>query len=388
MKEKRSIWTKGFLMVFAMSLFSGTAAYMTYPLITKYALTIKDDIALASTISGLMSLSGLIVCPFAGLITDSFNHKRIIQYSTIFYVIIFLGHILATNIPMLIAMRLLVGFSFSINSVTGTVFSTHFIPKEKLAEGMGYAALANILAQAIGPGLGLKLVELSGYHLTFAGAAFCAFMALLIVTLLPYEGNPVKTEKKKVSLSDIFAFEYTDYSLIAALLSVGNAWVTTFLAIIGDERGIANIGLFFTVYSIAMVVFRPLMGSLHDRKGIYHVMIPAIIAASMGVFLIGIGKTLLVMMLASVFKAIGQGTGTPSLQTEVIKKMDPSRSGVAASTVLIGMHIGNAFGPMLGGQLVERIGYRDMFVWFAILSAVLSFILIYFRYIIDKKKVH
>lgn len=197
MEKKQSIWTKHFLMVFVMSLFSGTAAYMTYPLITKYALTIKDDLALASTISGLMSLSGLIVCPFAGLITDSFDHKRIIQFSSAFYVIIFLGHILATNIPMLIIMRLLVGFSFSINSVTGTVFSTHFIPREKLAEGMGYAALANILASAIGPGLGLKLVELSGYHLTFLGAAICAAMSFIIVTLLPYKGNERPKEKKK-----------------------------------------------------------------------------------------------------------------------------------------------------------------------------------------------
>ncbi|MBQ6335241.1 MAG: MFS transporter [Erysipelotrichaceae bacterium] len=386
MEKKQSIWTKHFLMVFAMSLFSSTAAYMTYPLITKYAMTIKEDIALASTISGLMSLSGLIVCPFAGMITDSFNHKRIIQFSTVFYVIILLGHILATNIPLLIIMRLLVGFSFSVNGVTGTVFSTHFIPIEKMAEGMGYAALANILAQAIGPGLGLYLVELSGYHLTFAGAALCAFMALVMVTLLPYEGNQIKKEKRKLSFKDIYAFEYTDYSLIAALLSIGNAWVSTFLQLIGEERNIANIGLFFTVYSVAMVFFRPMMGTLHDKKGIYYVMIPAIICATLGTILIGVGKTLMIMLVASVFKAIGQGTGTPSLQTEVIKKMDPSRSGVAASTVLIGMHIGNAFGPMLGGQLVERIGYKDMFVYFSIVCAILCFVLMYYRYLLDKRK--
>ena len=386
MEKKQSIWTKHFLMVFAMSLFSSTAAYMTYPLITKYAMTIKEDIALASTISGLMSLSGLIVCPFAGMITDSFNHKRIIQFSTVFYVIILLGHILATNIPLLIIMRLLVGFSFSVNGVTGTVFSTHFIPREKMAEGMGYAALANILAQAIGPGLGLYLVELSGYHLTFTGAALCAFMALVMVTLLPYEGNQIKKEKRKLSFKDIFAFEYTDYSLIAAFLSIGNAWVSTFLQLIGEERNIANIGLFFTVYSVAMVFFRPMMGTLHDKKGIYYVMIPAIICATLGTILIGVGKTLMIMLVASVFKAIGQGTGTPSLQTEVIKKMDPSRSGVAASTVLIGMHIGNAFGPMLGGQLVERIGYKDMFVYFSIVCAILCFVLMYYRYLLDKRK--
>lgn len=134
-----------------------------------------------------------------------------------------------------------------------------------------------------------------------------------------------------------------------------------------------------------MVIFRPVMGSLHDKKGIYFIMIPAIITASLGVYLIGVGKTLAVMLLASIFKAIGQGTGTPSLQTEVIRKMDPSKSGVATSTVLIGMHIGNAFGPMLGGQLVTKIGYEKMFIGFAIVSAILSFILMFLRFLAARK---
>ncbi|MBQ1323032.1 MAG: MFS transporter, partial [Erysipelotrichaceae bacterium] len=171
MKEHHGIWTKEFIMVFVMSLFSSTAAYMTYPLITQYALSIRNDIGLASTIAGLMSLMGLLISPFAGMITDSFNIKKVLQCSYLFYVFILLSHILATNIPLLIIMRLLVGISFAVNSVAGTVFSTHFIVRERMAEGLGYAALANILAQAIGPGLGLYLVELSGYSLTFFAAA-------------------------------------------------------------------------------------------------------------------------------------------------------------------------------------------------------------------------
>ena len=388
MKENTGIWNMNFFLVFIMSLFSSTAAYMTYPLITKYALMIKDDISLASLISGLMSLSGLIVCPFAGAITDSFDHKNILQYSYIFYILVFIGHIFATNIPTLMIMRLLAGFSFSINSVTGTVFSTRFIPKEKLAQGMGYAALSNILAQAIGPGLGLRLIELSGYHLTFIAAAVCASISLFIVMILPYKKEErQKTERKKISLSGIFAFEYTDYSFLAAILSISNAWVTTFLALIAEERNILNIGLFFTVNSIAMVILRPLFGQLHDRKGLTFILIPAIICASLSTYLIGTGKTLWMMLAASIFKAIGQGIGTPSLQTEVIRKMDPSRSGVAASTVLIGMHIGNAFGPMLGGRILLNSSYEYMFVSFAIVSAILSFLLMYIRYLIEKRKV-
>ncbi|MBQ1826770.1 MAG: MFS transporter, partial [Erysipelotrichaceae bacterium] len=268
MEKKETIWTGKFIMVMLMSMFSGIAANMTYPLITKYTLTINPDLAVASTVAGLMSLSSLIICPFAGLITDRFNQKRILQINSVFYAIVLAAHVLATNIPMLVIMRLFVGVFFSIASVTITAFSTNFIPKSRMAEGLGYAALANVVAQAAGPGLGLKLVELSGYPLTFIVAGVCALLCMVMVTLLPYEDDKDHSQLRKVTVNSLMAFEYTDFMLIAALFSMSNSLVTTYLALIGDERGIANIGLFFTVYSIIMVFLRPVAGTLQDKKGI------------------------------------------------------------------------------------------------------------------------
>ena len=385
MKEHHGIWAKEFIMVFMMSLFSSTAAYMTYPLITQYALSIKNDIGLASTIAGLMSLMGLLISPFAGMITDSFNIKKVLQCSYLFYVFILLSHILATNIPLLVIMRLLVGISFAVNSVAGTVFSTHFIVRERMAEGLGYAALANILAQAIGPGLGLYLVELSGYSLTFFAAAMCAAVSLLIVTLLPYmqEKRP-HFSFHKISFTDLIALEYADFMLIAALLSISSSWVTTYLSLIAIERNIVNVGLFFTFYSAFMAFVRPMFGTLHDQRGIYTVMLPAIFCESLAIFMIGNATSLLLILASSLFKAVGQGAGSPALQAEVIKRMDKNKSGVAASTVLIGMHIGNAFGPMLGGVFVKDLGFTKMFSGFAVLSLILNFILLSLRYRKDK----
>ncbi|MBR0138099.1 MAG: MFS transporter [Erysipelotrichaceae bacterium] len=379
------IWTKEFIMVVLMSLFSGCAANMTYPLITKYTLTITPDLSVASTVAGLMSLSSLVICPFAGLITDRFNQKRILQISSIFYAAVLFSHQLATNIPMLVFMRLLVGIFFSINSVTSTAFSTNFIPKQRLAEGLGYAALANIVASAAGPAIGMKLVEISGYNLVFIVASICALSCMVMVTILPYEGRKQERKNVKFSLGSLMSVEYTDFMLIAALLSMGNSLVSTYLALIGDERGISNISLFFTVYSLMMVFLRPMVGKLQDKMGIYVIMIPAILFASMGIALIGVGKTLIIMLAASIFKAAGQGSGTPSLSAEVIRKLGKDKSGVATSTIMIGMNIGNAIGPMLSGLVVKQLGYRNLFVGFAVVSALLNYALLLFRYSRDRK---
>ena len=361
-----------------MAMFSGLAAQLTYPLVARFSLTLNPDITLAGTIAGLMSLMSLFVCPFAGLLSDRFSRKRILQVSSICYASVLLMHALIRTIPGLIILRLLVGVFFSINSVTVVAFSTAFIPQSRIGEGLGYTALANVLAQAAGPAIGLKLVEVSGYPATFILASVSALLCAVVITILPYREEQNK-EKKKFSFNDLFAAEFTGFMLLSALFSGCSGLVATYLAILADQRGIANIALFFTVYSLCMVVFRPYSGKVYDRKGVYFVLIPAIISTACAMVLIGFGKTLAVMIAASLFNALGQGAGVPTLQADVIRKLDKSRTGVATSTIQIGQNIGNALAPMAGSFMVKALGYQAMYLSAAALIILAGFFLLFLQ---------
>ncbi|HAE16694.1 MAG TPA: hypothetical protein DCG51_09115 [Erysipelotrichaceae bacterium] len=376
--DKEPIWTVKFILVIIMAMFSGLAAQLTYPLVARFSLTLNPDITLAGTIAGLMSLMSLFVCPFAGLLSDRFSRKRILQVSSICYASVLLMHALIRTIPGLIILRLLVGVFFSINSVTVVAFSTAFIPQSRIGEGLGYTALANVLAQAAGPAIGLKLVEVSGYPATFILASVSALLCAVVITVLPYREEQNK-EKKKFSFNDLFAAEFTGFMLLSALFSGCSGLVATYLAILADQRGIANIALFFTVYSLCMVVFRPYSGKVYDRKGVYFVLIPAIISTACTMVLIGFGKTLAVMIAASLFNALGQGAGVPTLQADVIRKLDKSRTGVATSTIQIGQNIGNALAPMAGSFMVKALGYQAMYLSAASLIILAGFFLLFLQ---------
>lgn len=376
--DKEPIWTVKFILVIIMAMFSGLAAQLTYPLVARFSLTLNPDITLAGTIAGLMSLMSLFVCPFAGLLSDRFSRKRILQVSSICYGAVLLMHALIRTIPGLIILRLLVGVFFSINSVTVVAFSTAFIPPSRIGEGLGYTALANVLAQAAGPAIGLKLVEVSGYPAVFILASVSALLCAIVITILPYREEPVK-EKKKFSFNDLFAAEFTGFMLLSALFSGCSGLVATYLAILADQRGIANIALFFTVYSLCMVVFRPYSGRIYDRKGVYFVLIPAIISTSAAMVLIGFGKTLAVMIAAGLFNALGQGAGVPTLQADVIRKLDKNRTGVATSTIQIGQNIGNALAPMAGSFMVKALGYQAMYLTAAGLMTAAGFFLLFLQ---------
>ena len=376
--DKEPIWTVKFILVIIMAMFSGLAAQLTYPLVARFSLTLNPDITLAGTIAGLMSLMSLFICPFAGLLSDRFSRKRILQVSSICYASVLLMHALIRTIPGLIILRLLVGVFFSINSVTVVAFSTAFIPQSRIGEGLGYTALANVLAQAAGPAIGLKLVEVSGYPATFILASVSALLCAVVITVLPYREEQNK-EKKKFSFNDLFAAEFTGFMLLSALFSGCSGLVATYLAILADQRGIANIALFFTVYSLCMVVFRPYSGKVYDRKGVYFVLIPAIISTACAMVLIGFGKTLAVMIAASLFNALGQGAGVPILQADVIRKLDKSRTGVATSTIQIGQNIGNALAPMAGSFMVKALGYQAMYLSAASLIILAGFFLLFLQ---------
>ncbi|SDZ75711.1 Predicted arabinose efflux permease, MFS family [Lachnospiraceae bacterium NK3A20] len=385
-QKKINLWTGTFLLLIVVNLMNGLAGMMTVPLVAKYALAISGDLTTASTVAGLMSLVSLVICPFSGVITDRANRKKLIVISSAGYGIALFLHAFATTIPVLIVLRLLTGIFFSMISVCMVAFSSSFVPRERMGEGLGYIALAQILAQALGPGIGLKLVDVFGYPMTFISAGASAIICMLVVLVLPYSYEKKEGPAKRITIHDIFAVEFLDFMLIAALFSAGNGMVSTYLAILADERGVANIALFFTLYSAVMVVLRPLTGRLLDKKGIYFIMIPSIISAALGMALIGVGFSLGMMLAASVFKAFGQGSGSPSMQADAIKRLDKTKSGIAASTILLGQNAGNAVGPIAGSFFVKSLGYEKMFVGFGIIIAVFGLIILYIHYYLDRRR--
>ena len=384
------LWTIPFLMVILLNLFNGCAAQMSYPLVAKFTLSLGGDLKTASTAAGLMSLSSLFVCPFAGLLSDRFPRKRILQISFIAYAICLFLHLLAKTVPVLMALRLLTGIFFSVNSVTAVAFSTGFIPKKHMGEGLGYASLANVLAQAIGPGIGLALSEQFGFGASFLLAGLCAGASLAMITLFPKQNAEAAQQapapKQGIQLRNLFAPELTAFMLVTVLFSWGNSLLSTYLAIIGDERNITGIALFFTVYSIAMVVLRPLSGKLFDRKGVYVMMIPALIFAAAGMWTIGSAMSLTVILVAAVILAVGQGAGIPSMQAHSINRLGQERAGVAVSTIQIGQNLGNAVGPMLGGVLVVPLGYKGLFSGFSIALLIGGALLTALQWMVEKKR--
>lgn len=64
-------------------------------------------------------------------------------------------------------MRVLHGALFGINGTANMALATEFIPDDHMGEGLGYYGLGQVLAQIVGPTIGIAIRDAFGYRALF-----------------------------------------------------------------------------------------------------------------------------------------------------------------------------------------------------------------------------
>lgn len=176
-------------------------------------------------------------------------------------------------------------------------------------------------------------------------------------------------------ITDFIAVRVLPLAFFGSVFSMFNGVIGSYLVLLGDERGIGNISLYFTVNAIALILVRVAAGRIYDRYGISAVLIPAFIMAAASALFIGFARALPLILAAAVIKAFAQGSAQPSIQAECIRLLPDDKSGVATSTFYIGADIGQGFGPMLAGLIASIWNFEVMFT--ACAGVYLAALLIY-----------
>ena len=386
-QEPTKLWNKWYITILLLSMVNHVASQLITPIVSKYAMSIGATMATAGTIVGLMSLAAMFARPFAGLSSDRISKKLIIAVTGAVTGVCMYLYSASKSVEMMAAVRFVHGISFSFSTVALLAFNTMFIPKDKIGEGIGWSVVTTTLATAMGPNLGLWLVDHFGYKACFAAAAIGTIIPNLCFLVVPNRQEPHVPEKSaKFNVNDFISLQIFPFALLTGLFSCCNGIVNSFLALLGDERGIKGVGVFFTAYSVILIVTRPITGKLYDQKGIKFIMYPSVALAALSMLLLGKATSTWIVLLAGVLKALGQGTGAPSIQAHCLKKLGRDKAGVVSSTCYMGNDIGNTVGPAIGGLIASRAGYGSMFITIAVSVIVIGWPLLFFKTRYDEHK--
>ena len=382
------LFNRTYLLLTFVNLITAFGFSMIATIVSSYAVSLGAGLTLAGTLAGIFSLSALVVRPFSGMALDILNKRNMCIFSTVMICISFFGYAFAQSIPIMLFFRVLHGISFGISSTAAMALVSEYIPKERLGEGLGYFGLGQIISRICGPYIGILIKERYGYRNLFIMISLLTILAVMLLFVVKSPKADVLGIRKlgmALRFENLIVKDCIIYALVSGLFSLVNGITSSFLVLLGEERGIANIALFFSVNAIVLFVLRFLVGRVIDKSSLSPIVIMSLFITGVSMFMIGITTGISMILLAAVLVAVGQGTGQLSLQSACIKKVDAAKIGVATSTYYIGADIGQGLGPIIGGKISEIYDYKMMFY----ITAILMFggIIVFMVYqVCDKKK--
>ena len=387
MLKEQKLWTGKFIAVVIVNAVNGLALYISNPIMAKYLVSKGICFEYTGIIASLLSWIAMGFRPFSGAMSDRMNKKKLLIASYLSIALCLLGYTIANSASAIIAVRVVHGIAFAVSGTISMSFATTFIPKEKTAEGISYLGLVSLVGSMIGPQIGTMIYESLGLSYVFYVSALMCVVGFMLLNVVNYEHKPKDScANRKFKLEDFFAKELLLYVILISILTLGNGIISYYLVDFGESRGIENISLFFTAYSITLLIIKPFIGKLQDKKGIKVILYPAFVLYAIGIVILSKAYTLTPVLIAAILKALGQGNGTPAIQAESVKRLPSDRSGVAISTCFIGQDIGNAVGPIFASSMAGVVGYEMMFMIYACLLILGFSLYILFNYF-NKRKV-
>jgi MFS family permease len=134
-----------------------------------------------------------------------------------------------------------------------------------------------------------------------------------------------------------------------------------FIATFGGSIGIARVGPFFLVFSLAAILTRFRLGDLSDRYGRKTIILPAALIIAGNLFIIAQVRSFPLLLVTGFIGGLGQGLIFPALSTYIIDFLGRANKGLAISLYSSLFDVGMGLGSPLFGWISDMAGYRWMY---------------------------
>jgi MFS family permease len=381
--HESQLWTRDFVIDAMSNFFIYLVYYTLMVIIAVYAMDeLEATPSEAGLAAGIFILAALFARIFTGSVIEKVGQKKMLYIGLGVYLSTIFLYFMITSLPFLYIIRFLHGAGFGIAATaTGTIVA-NIIPREQCGEGVGYYAMSATLASAVGPFLGIYLNHYVSFEVIL-GLCVALLTVSCIAVFFLKAPEPELTEEqlnnmRKFALNNFVEFKALPIAIIGALLGFCYSSIISFLAPYSREINLIDAGsVFFVVYSVVILISRPITGRLFDKHGENYVMYPSFVMFAIGLIILSQAQNAFVLLLAGAFLGFGFGTFMSSGQAIAIMVSPRHRMGLATSTFFSLTDGGVGVGPFFLGFLVPVIGFRGMYVTMAV-SAIAITILYYF----------
>lgn len=354
---------RNFIILFLAATFNYIGSFMTESLLSVYSKQLGATDVLVGMVSGVFYAVALITRPFTGTAMDCVSRKKMFIICSLGNMLALLGYSTAKNIWMIIAFRALQGCTYGAVAALTLVMSAETLDPEHMTSGVAAFAMSQIFPRLIGPGLGLKLSEKYGFSTLYLSAAGVVLLGIILTFFL--EEEPREYSRFKLTLNSIIAVEAMVPILALLIMNFCISSTTSFMMLHINERGIPNVEYYFIVSSVAMLVLRPLFGTLADKYGTEKILVITLLCLFAAMNIFARAHSFFDLVMYGIFNSIGYSATVSLLQALVMKVTPAERRGAASSSSYIGSDVGLVIGNLINGSIAQRYGYQTLFTAFS-----------------------
>lgn len=351
------LWTRPFIQSTASMLLLFTGFYFLLPTLPLYMKQMGGSEAQVGLAAGLFTLTAVVFRPIVGGLLDRYGRKPFAVWGLLLFILAMVAYQWATVIVLLLALRVLhgVGWAFATTGVGTAV--TDIIPPKRRGEGMGWYGMAMTTAMAIGPLLGIWLMDNHSFPMLFVAGAALSALALLLVwmTAMPFTPRPGGGRLALVERSVL------PVMAVIFFLALSYGGITTFLPLFAQSLEV-NAGTFFLVYALTLTAIRPVAGKLSDQYGEAAVILPALAVTAASLLVLAFSSGLSGVVVSAVLFGIGFGSAQPALQAATLRIAHPERKGAANASFMTAFDGGIGIGSIVLGLISNYLNYTVLFV--------------------------
>ena len=391
----------------AASFFYLGSTMLVNPLIAGFTGLFGGTAAFMGVVGGLMNVCSLAIRPMAGNLSDIVAKRGLATAGAVVLAVSTSLYAVAVDPVQVAVLRLVSGAGYALCSVCMSTWFASLLPPARIGSGMGMFGMMNALGMAVGPAAGLAISGWLGYR---PALAFGGIMAAATVVLVRFVGDPGKPAaagsragsdprdraaagvrreagagepragdaagphaqgarrpmaqpRRRFTLVDM---RLVPVALIVALFSVPYMATQSFLVSYVDARGLdLSVSLFFPVYAVVLLALRFALKRRFDTVRFGPFLLASSVCAVCALVLLAVMRGDGALFAAAACMAGGYGVMCSVCQATAVRLVGPEHAGMANSTYYMGLDIGMALGPMIGGML---FGTVDLGLFYPVLA--------------------
>jgi len=347
------------------------------PALPLLAESIGADAAQVGLIAAISPIPGILISALAGAYSDRRGRERMLTPALVIFATAPFLYLFVSEPWQLIFVRFYHGFATAIFMPVAMAAVADMYGPENRAEKLALYSSATMVGRFIAPFMGGTLLYVANFSSVYLACAVTGILALALSYAVPWRATIRQHDAASTSRGTIESLRSTvsDRRIVVTSSMEGLQYFAmgafeAFLPLYALSLGYngLEIGAIMGVQVVSMLLSKPILGRLSDKKGREPSIVIGLLAGSAAIFLMPHVSAMPLLAVLSVAFGITVATVTASTSALVSELAGRHAHGSAIGFLSSIMDIGHSAGPLATGIIVGAYSYQ---AGFAVAGALL-----------------